>query len=472
MSQAPPLLLSVLPQIDPQAASVMRPGASGEGFSAVASFFGLDPAAASGGGAAPLQAGSGASAGQGNGPALQEPRLLELLRQLQSEKPAGNGRLDELLRLSQGEQPAQDGQSGELLRLIQSEQSLTRSGQSVEPGVRRSPARPASIDRATSMPEAWLKPAGADKAAAEQLQATRASQARNGAQSTRLSSELLPNSVDKVTGQAADILKRLVAGQAENTRAPPLVPGSASGASAASMIEAPQQHALQGQAMADKMQDAAVLARSLQDLFASQRGESMPREASTGVAELSANLPQASRPSVGNETLWAARGDFGLQLHAVGAQPTLTGLPAPAPAQASIAAGQTFDHVALMLRQGVSEARLQLKPANLGQVDIRIEVDGNEARVQLTVQQAQVREALEQLLPRLREALAGQGVELSDASVDHSGHQGRGQHDEPGWKAHAGSQSADAAEAGDSLTNSVELRSGHLSAHGLVDAYA
>lgn len=470
MSQAPLPLLSALPQIDPQVASIMRPGESGEGFSAIASFFGLDPAAATEGGAASLQAGSGANSEHGNGPVPQETRLLELLRQLQSEQPAEGGQLDELLWLIQGEQPAQGGQPSELLQLIQGEQSLARSGQSVEPG-ERFPDQQARADRATSMLEALLKPAGADRAAAEQLQAIRELPARNGAQSTRLSNELLSNSADKMTEQAADILKRLVAGQAESTRAPALVPNNSSGAAPPSTIDASLQHSLHGQAMADKVQDAELLAKSLQDFLASQRGESMPREASTSAAELSANQPQASRAAAGSESLLAARGDFGLQLNAASAQPTLTGSPPPAPAQASMAAGQTFDHVALMLRQGVSEARLQLKPANLGQVDIRIEIEGNEARVQLTVQQAQVREALEQLLPRLREALAGQGVELSDASVDHSGQHSPDQEGEPSDDRDRAPGWADAADTGD-LADKAGLRIDHRSPTGLVDAYA
>lgn len=470
MSQAPLQLLSVLPQIDSQAASIMRPENSGEGFSAIASLFGLETGAATEGGAALLQAGSGASADQDNGPAPQETRLIELLRQLQSEPPAQGGQLDELLRLIQGEQPAQNGQSGDLLRLIQGEQSLVRSDQSVERGV-RFPDQPEKADRTTSMLEALLKPAGVDKAASEQLQAIRELRAQNGAQSTRLSSELLLNSGDKMAGQAADILKRLVAGQAESSRSPALVPSSSSGVSPTSTIDASLQHFWQGQAMAGKAQDADLLAESLRDFLAGQRGESMSREVATSAVELGVNQPQASRALAGSESLLAARGDFGLQLNAASAQPALTGSPAPAVPQASAAAGQAFDHVALMLRQGVSEARLQLKPENLGQVDIRIKVEGSEAHVQLTVQQAQVREALEQLLPRLREALAGHGVELGDANVEHSGHQSPDQQEESSGDRDLELQWADGAEAGEAADSS-ELPVNIRSAIGLVDAYA
>ncbi|MDT8438386.1 MAG: flagellar hook-length control protein FliK [Wenzhouxiangellaceae bacterium] len=96
--------------------------------------------------------------------------------------------------------------------------------------------------------------------------------------------------------------------------------------------------------------------------------------------------------------------------------PTAAGTSMP-PAHYQAATQQTFDRVAWMVREGLRSARLQLDPPELGRVDIRLEMDGLDTRIQLSAGQAGVREALEAMLPRLREALGQQGLNLADASV-------------------------------------------------------
>lgn len=73
--------------------------------------------------------------------------------------------------------------------------------------------------------------------------------------------------------------------------------------------------------------------------------------------------------------------------------------------------------VALLLRDGVREARLQVNPAGLGPVDVRIAVDGSLARVDLLAEHAPTRSALEQALPALAGALRDAGLTLAGGGV-------------------------------------------------------
>ncbi len=69
------------------------------------------------------------------------------------------------------------------------------------------------------------------------------------------------------------------------------------------------------------------------------------------------------------------------------------------------------------VRQGVQHARLHLNPADLGPVDVRIQVDGDAARVVLTAEQAPTRQWLEQALPSLAGSLREAGLTLAGGGV-------------------------------------------------------
>lgn len=67
----------------------------------------------------------------------------------------------------------------------------------------------------------------------------------------------------------------------------------------------------------------------------------------------------------------------------------------------------------------VQSAQLRLNPAELGRIDIQVNIDNDKANVVFTTQQGAVKEAIEQALPRLREMLAEQGVDLEKAEIFH-----------------------------------------------------
>jgi flagellar hook-length control protein FliK len=124
-----------------------------------------------------------------------------------------------------------------------------------------------------------------------------------------------------------------------------------------------------------------------------------------------------------------------------------------------------------MVREGRSSARIQLNPPELGRVDIRLEMDGPEARVQLVTQNAQVREGLEAMLPRLREMLSEQGLQLADASV--SDQRGGGEaDDEAAGRAHADTAAADGIEGDAASAELADAPVEPVRLDGLLDAYA
>ena len=71
----------------------------------------------------------------------------------------------------------------------------------------------------------------------------------------------------------------------------------------------------------------------------------------------------------------------------------------------------------MMIGQNVQSAEIRLDPPELGTLDIKIKITNDVASVNITSAHAQVRDALETALPKLREMFAETGVELGDVNV-------------------------------------------------------
>ncbi|NIY49317.1 flagellar hook-length control protein FliK [Cedecea colo] len=74
-------------------------------------------------------------------------------------------------------------------------------------------------------------------------------------------------------------------------------------------------------------------------------------------------------------------------------------------------------HVTLFTRQGQQSAELRLHPEDLGQIQISLKLDDNQAQLQMTSPHSHVRAALEATLPALRTALAESGIQLGQSSI-------------------------------------------------------
>lgn len=449
MSQAPTILPALLPQLDPQAALQMRVGREGDGFDAVAALFGLWPEGSGDPAAPPALAGDGHPAlADRNAPA---PLAWSTRGTSQDAAVANTASLTGTVRFvprlhggASGSMPASASDAGwHALAGLRSFDGAgdEASGRSAHVGADARPLTGASITRESGIGNG----------------ATASGLASDGA----LSSGLAPSS--RSTPELFDN-QRFVP---ETTRTPALVntdPGridamGAQLAESSSVARFPSEPPGSGD-----------LGRLFNEGGPGRAADTVLREIGPQPAEQTAQRTDGARASsTADVSPTALRIETGLQAPGPANQSASGSSTAPNPAAAS-AAGQTFDHVALMVRKGVNEARLQLKPPELGQVDVRIEIDGNEARVQLNAQQSQVREALEQLLPRLREALAGQGVELTDASVDDSGRQA-GRDDERSERSSDGRLEGQAADTG--LDEDPEgSRDSARPSNGLIDAYA
>lgn len=131
--------------------------------------------------------------------------------------------------------------------------------------------------------------------------------------------------------------------------------------------------------------------------------------------------------------------------------------------------GRAMGQRAVMMAQyGPRSAEIQLDPPELGAMQVRVHLNGkDQVSVSFTSPHPQVREAIEQQLPRLKEMFAEQGMDLNQSSV--SDQSAREQRDESGGERgrQSGSQAyGDSGSAGESLINVTQAPV------GLVDYYA
>lgn len=73
--------------------------------------------------------------------------------------------------------------------------------------------------------------------------------------------------------------------------------------------------------------------------------------------------------------------------------------------------------ITMMVNQKVGVATIHLNPADLGPIEVKVNLNHDQASVQFVSHAAQVRDALEQTIPRLREMLDDAGFTLIDSQV-------------------------------------------------------
>ena len=102
----------------------------------------------------------------------------------------------------------------------------------------------------------------------------------------------------------------------------------------------------------------------------------------------------------------------------------------------------------MMVGQNVQTAEIRLDPPELGALDIKIKITNDVASVNIASPHAQVREALETAVPRLREMFEESGVALGDVNVQQEsfGHHENAANDETGTASNTSELSAIDAE--------------------------
>ncbi|MBI5331689.1 MAG: flagellar hook-length control protein FliK [Betaproteobacteria bacterium] len=123
------------------------------------------------------------------------------------------------------------------------------------------------------------------------------------------------------------------------------------------------------------------------------------------------------------------------------------------------------DKVVWMAGKREQWADLTLNPANLGSVEVRLSLSGDNAGAQFFSPNPQVREALEAALPRLRELLGQAGIALQDAAVHDQSLPQRNGSEGRAWGGRAEHAGEDAVAPAHTLPRTYAGR-------GLVDLYA
>lgn len=240
------------------------------------------------------------------------------------------------------------------------------------------------------------------------------------------------------------------------------------------------------QTIAENQPPAGQSIESSQKSFSDIAGGAATRESGlfspTGDTGNAAKLAGAAH--VGIEPLSSGRENSGVQV----AMPTpvahlaATQSPQPSPADSSLhiptpvrdAAwpAELSQKVVWMSRQDLQSAQITLNPPQLGPIEISLDVKNEQASAVFVSGNAEVREAIESALPRLREMLAGIGVELGQTNVSHESF--RQASEQNSQYRQAAARSADANIDRGIMTNetagttTVRARVGN----GLVDTFA
>ncbi|WP_153109246.1 flagellar hook-length control protein FliK [Propionivibrio limicola] len=94
-----------------------------------------------------------------------------------------------------------------------------------------------------------------------------------------------------------------------------------------------------------------------------------------------------------------------------------TPLTVSTPVYAEEWSGDFGQKIVWMTKNDQQTAQMTLNPPQMGPIEISLSVDNNNATASFVSASADVREAIENALPRLREMLAGAGIELGQANV-------------------------------------------------------
>ena len=132
--------------------------------------------------------------------------------------------------------------------------------------------------------------------------------------------------------------------------------------------------------------------------------------------------------------------------------------------------GEDFDdamsaRIGWLADQKIGHATIKVTPHDLGQIEVRLQMDGDKVHASFSSAHAEVRHALESSIPRLREMLNEQGFQLGNADV---GHQQTAQDGKAG-----GGPGPHASGDGDTaLTETIVSPAQLMRQRGLLDAYA
>ena len=95
----------------------------------------------------------------------------------------------------------------------------------------------------------------------------------------------------------------------------------------------------------------------------------------------------------------------------------------PLDIQSKQAASAMGERVMMMISQGKQEVQIRLDPAELGSMFVKVQIQQDQVQLNIQTQAAMSKDIIEQNMPRLREQLAQQGIQLGEANVEQQSQQ-------------------------------------------------
>tara|TARA_R110002072_G_scaffold14582_8_gene60161 strand:+ start:13742 stop:14878 length:1137 start_codon:yes stop_codon:yes gene_type:complete len=119
----------------------------------------------------------------------------------------------------------------------------------------------------------------------------------------------------------------------------------------------------------------------------------------------------------------------------------------------------------MMINDKIQTANIHLNPAELGPIEVRVNVSQDHASVQFVSNNAVVRDAIEDAFPKLKEMFSQNGLSLSDANVSQQSSQQK--------SSYSGNESQDVSETGSLLVDETQIDTKRLNIvnTGFVDHY-
>jgi flagellar hook-length control protein FliK len=124
--------------------------------------------------------------------------------------------------------------------------------------------------------------------------------------------------------------------------------------------------------------------------------------------------------------------------------------------------------IAWMAEQKLGHAQIRLNPENAGPIDVRIQLDGSQVNASFHSANADVRQALEASLPRLRDMLGQQGMQLGNTDIGQRQAQQQSSQGHPTPRGFTGNDDGSSAVTGISTQAAPII----VRSRGLLDEYA
>ena len=126
------------------------------------------------------------------------------------------------------------------------------------------------------------------------------------------------------------------------------------------------------------------------------------------------------------------------------------------------------NRVVWMANEKIEKAEIRLNPPTLGPIEVRVTMNGDQASVSFVSQNPNVRDALEQAMPRLREMMGENGLNLAEADVSDAHRDQRAQEEGGEGDGRGRGQGGDGVEGDDEGVGGEAIAVGD----GMLDLYA